>query len=487
MELGGWILFVLDFMKNRPIAGKYSTKDDQAVGMYFYLAFEEKKLEYEGKKRSKLFSLSVRSLVPSSSFCFGSDFESWKEMKGKISKGIESAFSDANPLMEDAIFWLRVRARPCIGDMIHRSAALFDVENGLSEQNEKSSKEAMDSFQLLTVAIEFSRLILRFIILYDNGYLKTNKMAYASYVDEHLFGVAPEFRKVERFHSFFAEKFIQSALKGQRNMESINRYDLLLFRRLLSMSETTCHRLNFNAYKNLVGQALKDDARSPVGSPGFEIADCLQLLEDGLEVAPENTGLLRESAFQVYMENFLGSKEDQSIAEEAGTWACDFLGIPREKIAETIETQRSRALAQCLQPFVRPEEDYRREPFRPEEIEEIGRVIESSGLSEESVAKVLLGQAKALLQSFLARAGEKMRKKQVEEGSLIVNEIREISEGLVAQLQDMVPSKYRKKISMKDKLSDSEEFWITELCWALIDKDADAEAPNLVLDLIGIK
>eukprot|EP00611_Tribonema_gayanum_P004298 TRINITY_DN13463_c0_g1_i4.p1 TRINITY_DN13463_c0_g1~~TRINITY_DN13463_c0_g1_i4.p1 ORF type:complete len:762 (-),score=332.33 TRINITY_DN13463_c0_g1_i4:1614-3833(-) len=497
-DTGGWLLFLMDFMANRLPASQHVATDEEAVGVFFDLLTEEEKQEIKDKKSAKMFSDAVGSFLPPKHLAQRLDAQAWAARLNEIARGIRAANVEVKPSREDAIFWLRVKARTCVADMIRRSAALLDAERGLTTA---TVPETLDSAQLLDASLELARLCLENIIVLDGGYKRATAELYAQATEEHLMGLASDFNKATPLYMKFLEGFVRESLEGKRPLDTTAKFDALLLRRMLSMTGSLAKNLAIRAYAEQLGAVLQRSAEAAAsaaakGEAG-PIAQCLDDLDDALELPRDLRMDVRLAALEVYMQQYVGAKGEAYAPDEAGRWVCGFLGVPESKLEGVLQRERGKAFAQALEPVLRPQGKWRYEPLSEGELGEVTAAAERAGLTQEAALDGAARELRPLLQSLIQTGADLMRREQAEAGRRTVEQLDSVLSGLAAQLLGALggdgaraEDALMRRLSLKGDLTEVQEFWMSELCWALIDEDAEGDEgdpANRVLDLMGIK
>ncbi|CAM9636813.1 unnamed protein product, partial [Phaeothamnion confervicola] len=441
---GGWLLFLLRYLVDRADRGTHVAVDEEAVGVYYDIPLEEEKAEVCAAKASKLFADVLSQHLPDRHCGEHMDRAAWQAHLATITAAVRDAFLELEPSADDAIFWLRVRARATLGDMFRRALNAMAVATAVSGNGYgvgsavtgsdgiaaagaadpelasgvvAAAREGMSGEELLEAALELSRVVLAYIMQLYDGVRKVTLTTFLAAAVEHLGGCAGGLAGAATVHKDFVQRFVAEALDGRRDMHSTAKFDAALLRRFLSISSTLADELNVEAYGEALGRAVvaavgtpatavaAPAAASPAAATAMEklaaLTQGLRLLDEALEIPSGRRHEVRHNALGVYVRQIVhsgagaGGGDGAGGSDGAGSGAaaaimaaaaeevavCGFLGVPAAELRRVVGEVASRTFGAALEAaMTAPDGGIRVAPLPVERVTALAAAAASAGL-----------------------------------------------------------------------------------------------------------
>jgi len=318
LVMGAWA----EHLYNRSLPqSKYLDEDYQgsvlsAVAAYFDLSSPVQRERFRLKINEKLFETILNTMTNSEMGLRMSYEECMKTQIPVLNRDLNLILYESKPATAEAIFWLEVRGRMLLKDLLKRAMEQADPENAGTNPN-----ELMSAFQLVDLALEVARSLLKVFWRLENP--KPVQIYRAGWDDlafSHLRGVFADLSSRSRFFNDYCLHFAQTALLGKRKLEDIAVYDLDVFRQLIAMTKYTANEIKTTAFPAGVAKTMYRFKEQ-------ELTDCLESLEEAFESGGAGFVGYRQKVLTTLMNRWAKRADDAGEIEKSTAWAAKFLQL----------------------------------------------------------------------------------------------------------------------------------------------------------------
>mmetsp|Transcript_22442 Transcript_22442/g.29106 ORF Transcript_22442/g.29106 Transcript_22442/m.29106 type:complete len:1028 (+) Transcript_22442:106-3189(+) len=483
-ELGAWAeyLYSHHLPQINSLSDEHKTQIDLAVATYYDLYDYKIREQWKGNVHTMMFKNCISTLLTPGLGLKSTYDNCMSSSVPKLKQNLRLILKETDPTEKEAVYWLEVRGRRLLQDLLLRAAQQADpnVPNDPAEQ--------MSPWQIVDIALDIGRSMMELFWKLDYPEERyTYRSLWKECLRNHLIATAPELTRSVAFFGEYAGYFVQTALMGKRDLSGLNRFDLDMLIVAMNVNPVRVNGLVEFAYPAALAQTIyrQKDKR--------ELTDCIRPLELAFEIDAMDGLIYREKALGTVVSR-LQKRKDPNV-EEIADWAGEFLKItsPKPKgataevsadgsgsVMEKIKIEKfSRKVDQVItsaSDFATAVQDIRKmisEDFEGKESEAINAI-------EPILSKRLT--------VFLKGAATGYMQRQVNTGATnLVQAAGLVTDLIMPILTDCGVEDAVAWLHAKDLINENEEYNISELCWELSDAGKEVESVQLVMKILGMK
>uniref|UniRef100_A0A7S2UWT5 Nuclear pore complex protein n=1 Tax=Fibrocapsa japonica TaxID=94617 RepID=A0A7S2UWT5_9STRA len=500
---GGWVVFLyetamLPLYEKLPEVQHYLIQE--AMITYFDMG-ERDTVKHGDITRASLFADALDSVLPNNLGLQMTLQQVEKEVMPPIEKTMMLIIDELKPPTEKAIFWVEVKVREVLRNVLDRGAKDFE--------GEPLPAEKMSAIDLAEVALHLARLSIFVFWQLDGESLKQDPTleVFLRVVNKHIYAAAPFHSQNLKLYGTYVTHYIQTALTGTRPMDSLASMDALILQEMYSMAPMYRRQVVEYALPKVAASIMYRNRKTPekLNQACWPMMILGLDIDQGFTFDPEDPGTnIRRETLNLFMRYAKLQDPDNAVAD--GRWAADFMGLEAAEVEQLEESQKTRklqeALTQALGDVTISKADLRQGAARQkgfdvaqqgvdeEELAALVRAGAESGMDPPEAAEAVAQYVKTQLLFQLKEVAFHMDNRNYERSKASARQCMAYASIVVPEVMNALgrpgddPTKLL-EIRAED-VKDEVEFQVSELCWAMLDRGEELETARGLLTIMGL-